>query len=71
MNQSGHLGWIAPSPRHGDDVVFKVFETLIMALPSLDKERKEHFLLQKPFVMGGLINYNTFSINVFGMIIAM
>ena len=51
MNQSGHLGWIAPSPRHGDDVVFKVFETLIMALPSLDKERKEHFLLQKPFVM--------------------
>jgi hypothetical protein len=37
--------------RHGDDVVFKVFETLIMALPSLDKERKEHFLLQKPFVM--------------------
>lgn len=32
MNQSSHLGWIAPSPRHGDDVVFKVFETLINAV---------------------------------------
>lgn len=29
MNQSGHLGWLTPSPRHGNDVAFKVFETLI------------------------------------------
>jgi hypothetical protein len=33
MNQSGDLGWIAPTPCHGDDVVFKVFETLVNRRP--------------------------------------